>query len=445
MPIKIRCQTCGAALKAPDQLEGKSVPCPKCQQPIMVPKLDTLEELEPQSAQAGPDPFAMPANPFGQPQPGYGAQPGFGAQVGAGFGGAPMAYGGQQMQMPGPMAPAWTGQSYAQGRKRKSKNVPLFLGIGAGTLVIIATIIILIVVLTTGDTIRDPLVYLPANSTVVASIRPASFIKTPVYQQLRQTPMVMQAMTQVRQQQPGDDTDYEAFFASVDSMTVGLVFLPNGGREPRTLSVMRFNRDYSDKEALDNLSLDMSTSESHAGETVYSVSGGAERQSVCLIDPRTLIIGAPDLVLAALKQESKPNFSPAMTQLLDSANMDQHVVLVGQADNTVKQMAAGAPDPQIAGLLNSAQGGILQLNATNDLSVEVRGLMVDSQTASQVLTLATQSLAQMKEQGGPLLMMGGLKAIVDSIQISSAGAEVTAKAVIPGSAIEGLLNMAGGM
>jgi hypothetical protein len=38
MPIKVRCSTCGARLKAPDKAAGRPLDCPHCSQVVAVPK-----------------------------------------------------------------------------------------------------------------------------------------------------------------------------------------------------------------------------------------------------------------------------------------------------------------------------------------------------------------------------------------------------------------------
>ena len=56
MPIKVSC-TCGAAFAAKDELAGRTVACPKCQQPLTIPS----------GAAAQKTPVQRPAAPAPQP------------------------------------------------------------------------------------------------------------------------------------------------------------------------------------------------------------------------------------------------------------------------------------------------------------------------------------------------------------------------------------------
>jgi hypothetical protein len=58
MPIDLRCPTCQAALRFPDQAAGQPVRCPACKERIRVPHPDDLEMMPPE-----PTPPAAPALP----------------------------------------------------------------------------------------------------------------------------------------------------------------------------------------------------------------------------------------------------------------------------------------------------------------------------------------------------------------------------------------------
>ena len=60
MPIKVTC-ACGASFAAKDELAGRTVKCPKCQQPLTIPKGAALGAVQPQR-QAAPVPQA--ADPY---------------------------------------------------------------------------------------------------------------------------------------------------------------------------------------------------------------------------------------------------------------------------------------------------------------------------------------------------------------------------------------------
>jgi hypothetical protein len=68
MPISVVCPGCGKVLKAADRLAGRTAPCPKCRQPVRVPRpVDDAEALafEMLSGEAGhvqpPDPSLRPS------------------------------------------------------------------------------------------------------------------------------------------------------------------------------------------------------------------------------------------------------------------------------------------------------------------------------------------------------------------------------------------------
>jgi len=64
MPIKVTC-TCGAAFAAKDELAGKTVKCPKCQQPLTIPGGAAAQKAAPvqRPATAAPQPAADSSAP----------------------------------------------------------------------------------------------------------------------------------------------------------------------------------------------------------------------------------------------------------------------------------------------------------------------------------------------------------------------------------------------
>jgi hypothetical protein len=68
MSLLLTCHTCGAKIKAPDQLAGKVVSCPNCQQSIQVPLTTTKKEPD-KTASALPEPIQPPAPIQARPPP----------------------------------------------------------------------------------------------------------------------------------------------------------------------------------------------------------------------------------------------------------------------------------------------------------------------------------------------------------------------------------------
>ena len=65
MPIKVTCQ-CGQSFNAKDELAGKAVKCPKCQQPLRIPAASASASAPAKSAQKGAAKSpAAASDPFG--------------------------------------------------------------------------------------------------------------------------------------------------------------------------------------------------------------------------------------------------------------------------------------------------------------------------------------------------------------------------------------------
>src|SRR6476469_2018576 len=68
MPIKVQC-TCGKAFAAKDELAGKTVKCPACQQPLKVPGGSAAPAAKPAAAKPASAQGAKPAAPARAPAP----------------------------------------------------------------------------------------------------------------------------------------------------------------------------------------------------------------------------------------------------------------------------------------------------------------------------------------------------------------------------------------
>ena len=64
MPIKVTCQ-CGQSFNAKDELAGKAVKCPKCQQPLRIPASSAAKPAAKSPAAAPKSPAAAASDPFG--------------------------------------------------------------------------------------------------------------------------------------------------------------------------------------------------------------------------------------------------------------------------------------------------------------------------------------------------------------------------------------------
>ncbi len=72
MPVSIACPNCATTLKAPDEVIGKTVKCPKCQESFTAqvgeqPAGVVLEEVPPQSAAQAPATAAAPQPQYAAP------------------------------------------------------------------------------------------------------------------------------------------------------------------------------------------------------------------------------------------------------------------------------------------------------------------------------------------------------------------------------------------
>lgn len=83
MPIKVQC-ACGAAFAAKDELGGRTVKCPKCQQPLKIPTAAAApvgaaaapRTAGPKPQPPQPGPAAQPGRPLSAPLPSQGGGPG---------------------------------------------------------------------------------------------------------------------------------------------------------------------------------------------------------------------------------------------------------------------------------------------------------------------------------------------------------------------------------
>ena len=441
MPIKISCTTCGAALKAPDELQGKSVPCPKCQQAVAVPLVSDLADLEPISEPAN-DPLGDLAN-FGsqqaasQPMPGYGqsgSPQAFGTPAQQGYGG--QGYGGQGFAGQG-----FGGQQYAAPRRRKNKTM-LFAGIGMGALVLVAAVTILAITLTAGGGQRDPLTYMPANAAAIVQARPASFMQSGVYRQLNSTSMLGSMFASAnRELNFAENKSLEDILRTVDSLTWGV---PTGAETQQVsgIFVVRFNRDYKLEELFEQAQIDSFQRNSMSGVTVYK-QNAQDRDSMALVDARTLVFGQDTLLSSALQNEARRPFSPVVDELIGQADLSSHITIVSDADDNFRQSVAETGAEQAQAALNEVRGFLIQLNASNDVQVEVLASLSSAEAAQNTAAQANQGLAMLQGDGIPIpgMKLPGIMQAIGSIQVSANGANVDGSATIPESAIGELLNL----
>ncbi|MDA7977888.1 MAG: hypothetical protein MPJ50_03855 [Pirellulales bacterium] len=449
MPIKISCAVCGAALKAPDELQGKSVPCPKCQQAVTVPKLSSFADLEPVAAQGAADPLADLADLANQPVAGFDGQQLPGGQMPAAFGqpGGAQPMGGQAFPAQG-----FGGQQFGSGPKRRKKNKMLLFGsLGAGALVLIAAVVILIVTLTTGGGGgADPLDYMPANAMVIVQARPADFMDSGVYGQLQAIPAVSAAMNTAPQQMGlTTQLSVQEFLKSIDSVTVGMpkgLANPGMQTEPPLIIAMRFNRNYTLDDFATREEQSKWQSKTVAGKTVYTMPESGS-QAMSLVDARTMIVGVDNLVSSALERGGAPQLSPVVQDLLDEADMSNQLVIISEADKEMMQGAALGGNEALAAL-TSVRGSLVQLNATSGLAVDALTMMADAQSAQSLVSEANTMLQTVQGEGASPIPLGpGIKQALQSIQVSADGTSIRASASVSESALQelsGLLQMFGG-
>jgi hypothetical protein len=262
--------------------------------------------------------------------------------------------------------------------------------------------------------------FLPENAQVILSVRVAGALASPAMQKLQQEiPMLATALNdpQIPQNLGAAPTD-------VESVLVG--FAAQGIKQEGG-GVVRLSKDVTIDPIVKSMTKGGMIGTVQEGTYTIHHGTGFDKSAVCLLDPKTLVVGSsPEIVQAALKRTA-PNLPPGMKAALDAADLSSSLVMVIDTANIGKQaIAAGGQQAQGFAHLVPEHATIV-VKMESNIEVKVNATFKDDKASKDAGDLVNGGVAAMKLQQTNTPQV---KAMLDTVKINNTGPQLIAEASV---------------
>lgn len=288
-----------------------------------------------------------------------------------------------------------------------------------------------VIALVESETQRDPLTYMPLNTSTVVQLRPAAIIQSRVFRQLAAEPTIRSLLDASANEfgLPAQRRLEEILYV-VESVTFGFPSSddPVGADG---IAVIRFNRDFTLSELFSREEVNSWSRHDIEGTIAFKASA-RDHDSMTLVDPRTMIIGRDELISSALKHGSKNSRSPIVDRMILEGHVNSHLVVGSEVGDGFWQRMDEDGSSAARTVFNEARQILLRVEAEDEVELSIVASYRNNAAAAKAAKGAHQSLAALRNYGmstSEVEMLGVSRALA-AMQLVVRNSDVNVKATI---------------